>query len=898
MPTRRSTTTLLVVALLMIASAVGLQFAFGTPERITEWDMGDLRPSDPSREEGPSADLAAADRSELAEGSDAEPEWSDAEHGSPSRVLRGRVVDAGGTPVAGADVRLRVQVAGRTFNQGEVNRPVQTAGDGSFAFRGPLGGVRSVTVSASHPAYAPAAVEREIAGQGQDEVRLHDVILTAGGIVVGSVTSTDQVGIVDATVELTPNNGPGGGLLKGNLVARTVGGGGYRIEHVPAGSYRVVARAPRMLIVSSPMFGVREGDVTTVPPLALGEGCVLDGLVTDRQGQPIAGARIWVNPIRPGTVGTGESGSDGRFAIDNLARTEATLRVQKAGYVSHQGGIDLAARERVTVVLEAGLRITGTVRDAASGAALTEFAVQARRLRALTTRSVEPGAIEAELQARARGLDGDARAELEAKLSRLHEVRHNSALEAWRERLRSLPKDPGTLRSFPDGTFVCDGLDEGVWVVDIRAADHQLARSDTLELAVGKPDGTVDFALIRGHTVAGTVAGADGAAIAGALVELMLMPPPGTPAGASTHGVRVLTTTSSATGSFRLPNAPAGWISLAVTAKGHDAAQTPPFELATDVADVVVRLGARARIVGRVLGVSETEGAAVSVVAIAAFRNVTSKAADADGTFALDDLKPGPYHVRAYLCDGREATQRALASVSKRDAPPDLVLAAGETRSFDVQVQRIPVGKVTGHVRRNGAPAAGHAVRLSRQEGRIASPEPTFMDWGGFESPSLPSRTIEADGSFAVLDVEAGDYWLRVLAPGRSAGELHRQAITVVAEQVTHVEILIASGGIDGEVVAPEAGAAPLSGRLRLFKDAASVPDDIDAWEATGRIRHVRFQAGRFRVDDIAAGSYLVEISAGKDRASGTGRIDVTPGVEVRARLTAGPSKMGPPTGR
>lgn len=875
-----------------------MQFAFGTPERITEWDMGDLRPSDPSREDGPSAELASADRSELAEGPDAEPEWSNAEPNLPSRVLRGRVVDPGGIPVAGAEVRLRVQVAGRTLNRGVVNRPVKTAGDGSFAFRGPLGGVRSVTVSASHPAYAPAAVEREIAGQGQSDVLLHDVILTAGGIVAGSVTSTDHVGLVDATVELTPNNGPGGGLLKGNLVARTVGGGGYRIEHVPAGSYRVVARAPRMLIVSSPMFGVREGDVTNVPPLELGDGCLLDGLVTDRQGQPIAGARVWVNPIRPGTVGTGESGIDGRFAIDNLARTEATLRVQKAGYVSHQGGIDLAASARVTVVLEAGLRITGTVRDAESGAALTEFAVQARRLRALTTRSAEPGAIEAELQARARDLDADAGAELEAKLSRLHETRRNSALDGWRERVRGLPKDPGPPRSFPDGTFVCEGLDEGVWVVDIRAADRQLARSDTLELELGKPEGAVDFALTRGHTVAGTVLAADGASITGALVELMLMPPPGTPAGVSTHGVRVLSTTSSATGAFHVPNAPTGWISVAVTAKGHDAARTPPFELAADVADVVVRLGARARIVGRALGVSEAEGAAVSVIAIAGFRNVSSKTADADGTFALDDLKPGPYHVRAYLCDGREATRRALASVSKRDAPPDLVLAAGETRSFDVQVQRIPSGKVTGRVRRNGAPAAGHAIRLSRQEERAAAPDSTFMDWGGFEGPSLPSRAIEADGSFAVPDVEAGDYWLRVLAPGRSAGELHREAITVVAEQATHVEILIASGGIDGEVVAPEAGAPPLSGRLRLFRDAASVPADIDAWEATGRIRHVRFQAGRFRVDDIAAGSYLVEISAGKDRPSSTGRIDVTPGGVVPARLTAGPQKTGAPSGR
>lgn len=898
MPTRRSTTTLLVVALLMIASAVGLQFAFGTTERITEWDMGDLRPFDPSREEGPSADLAAADRSELAEGSDAEPEWSDAERTLPSRVLRGRVVDAGRRPVAGADVRLRVQVAGRNFNRSEVDRPVKTAGDGSFAFRGPLGGVRSVTVSASHPAFAPAAVEREIAGQGQGDVLVNDVILTAGGIVAGSVISTDPVGIVDATVELTPNNGSGGGLSKGNLVARTVGGGGYRIEHVPAGSYRVVARAPRMLIVTSSMFGVREGDVTQVPPVELGHGCLLDGLVTDRRGQPIAGARVWVNPVRPGTVGAGESGSDGRFALDNLARTEATLRVQKAGFVSHESSIDLATSERVTVVLDTGLRITGTVRDAASGAALTEFAVQARRLRALSARSVDLGAIEAELQARARGLDGDARAELEAKLARLHEVRHDSALDAWRKRVQNLPKDPGKLRSYPAGTFVCDGLDEGVWVVDVRAPDHQLARSDTLELAVGKPDGTVDFALTRGHTVAGTVSGADGAAIGGALVELMLMPAPGTPAGASMHGMRVLGTTSSATGAFRLPNAPAGWISVAVSAKGHDAAQTPPFELAADVADVAVRLGARARIVGRALGVSETEGAAVSVVAIAAFSNVTSRTADADGTFALDDLKPGQYHVRAYRCDGREATRRALASVSDRDVPPDLVLTAGETRSFDVQVQRIPIGRVTGRVRNNGAPGAGHGIRLSRQEGRATAPETGVMDWGGFDGPSLPSRTVEADGSFTVPDVEAGEYWLRVLAPGRGAGELHREAISVGDGQTTHVEILIASGGIDGEVIAPEAGAPPLSGRLRLFQGAASVPDDIDAWEATGRIRHVRFLAGRFRVDDLAIGSYLVEVSAGKDRSSSVGRIDVTAGAVVSVRLTAGPQKSGARSGQ
>jgi hypothetical protein len=269
---------------------------------------------------------------------------------------------------------------------------------------------------------------------------------------------------------------------------------------------------------------------------------------------------------------------------------------------------------------------------------------------------------------------------------------------------------------------------------------------------------------------------------------------------------------------------------------------------------------------------------------MAAFRNVTTRSVSADGTYRIDELRAGPYHVRAFLADAREATRRMLTIVrgDVERPPPDVTLQSGEVRQHDLQLCVYPTGRVVGHVRCNGVPAHGYSVRIAA--GSMRAQSEYFLN-PGFQL----QRTVEADGSFAFAQVEAGDHDLRVIGPGR--GDLVRQPVLVQADATTTVELDLAIGSVAGEVVAPEADAAAPSGTLRLFRDAAAVPENVEEWELSGRLVHARFRDGRFRIEELVAGSYCVEIRAGRDRTVAVDRIDVPAGPPTSARLTIGPRK-------
>lgn len=236
-------------------------------------------------------------------------------------AVRGRVVDAAGTPVAGAYVTVRdVQpqdAAGCSTGGGVSTR---TAVDGWFDLppqpRGDL------TLDVLHDWYAEQ--ELTIASDGAART----IVLARGGRWTGRVLDPTGQVIDRCEVFLT--------LASGRLLTTACGPTGFvlrtltpgaakvavRVEHHRLGAYRTLHR--ELTITAAAM----------TDDLAFAAGADIGGRVVDRAGAPIAGARLTALPagvdelanrFHPDEVMV-EADADGRFVFRDL--TPGTWRIR------------------------------------------------------------------------------------------------------------------------------------------------------------------------------------------------------------------------------------------------------------------------------------------------------------------------------------------------------------------------------------------------------------------------------------------------------------------------------------------------------------------------------------------------------------------------------------------
>jgi len=796
-------------------------------ELVTEWDDADLEPvatADDDRQ----AELSTS-RTEV--GPDDQDAGPLTEPHTPlgsvaDLTLRGRVVDRQGTPVAGALVRLELAGSERE----RMRKPTPTAADGTFAFRGPMRPGRAITLLATHPDFAPAQVGRHVPAGG-DPPLVADIVLGRGGTVRGSVVLEGGGAAGGAEVRLLPESGVGAlwsGALRNRLDAEapsTDGAGLFQIERLPPGGYRVTVRAPGRVAANSDGFLVVEGGVVTLPPISLAPGCTLAGRVMDRHGRGVAKARVAVTHLPPpaSPQQRAVTGTDGSFVIDNLAPRPSDLHVFAPGFVSHQRRIDLARERSVEIVLDDGLRIAGRVRDAATGAAVLVFAVRARRVQDSAKAAPAP------------------------------------------RQADDLPQDAGPPIAHPDGTFVCDGLDGGVYAIDVKAEGFVAARSEPIELHPETPTPMVEVALERGHRLRGLVTGAaEGAPIAGARIEVLLLPPAAA-APERPRGPTVATAISGADGSFAIDNVRAGRCVLRTSAAGHAAVVGEPFQVAGDVDGLRVVLAAQARLFGSVRGIPRGREPDVTVVAFATHRNIKTARVASDGRYDLGELPPTGYHVRAFLADASTAIRRLAEALGGEPATmPDVQLRSGEDRDLPLQLELVATGSLHGQATVNGAPAVGFQLRLEPP----GQPARRFL-------PTVVQQ-VEVDGTFAFRDVEAGTYDLVLYGVARARIALARRPVDVRADTDDQVAIDVDVAAVEGEVVAPEDG-TPVDGIVKLH------PASGRGGEFTARVH-----AGRFRIDVLPAGSWVLEHVLEPEREGAREELTLARGERRRLVLTAG----------
>lgn len=676
----------------------------------------------------------------------------EADDGPRSAIgIHGRIVDPAGQPVGGAAIRwVAFDGGGDALRLKKVAR---SGGDGTFAIAGSTPAHRQFVLVALHGAHAPTFASRTLPGQ-DERIDLGDLPLSTGGSAAGQVVDANGAPIADATVHLRPTTGRFLDCIRAwsDLLptARTDERGRFRVDHLPAGPYRVEAWATGRQRTSRPAaLPIENGITADAGALVLQPGHRLAGIVLGPDGAPQADAEVRIRNAPSAGAGVlvrafARTAADGSFGLDHLP--DRALRVEVAArgcLLWAREPIDPAVDQPLRVELEPGLSLAGRVVDAETREPVTHFTFV--------------------VQATNPDLEDD----------------------------NPMPAAPAGLpapTAHAGGRFVEHGLDAGHYRVGIQAPGRAWSQSAPIRLQPGdSPELVVE--LVRGLSLAGVVVGADRSPLAGARVELRRAgadPKPPTvglpgPADASSEPL-VRATNTDAQGRFRFDDLAPATFALHARHAGHVPHRSAPFALDGPRDPIEVALSPAATLAGTVQAGPGPTG--IQVLAYGGAERVHVVRATADGQFRIEGLAPGAYLVRACLGDLRDLLRSRIQPLTAPDGSPtaaDVVLAPGEVRNLSLRLEAPAVGTLVGRV---VATEAGASHRLT-----LLPAEPLAAGAVRFDSRHL-STDAAGDGSFRFDSVPAGDYALHCARRGAQDGAAIRPLrVTVVADQERRLDV-------------------------------------------------------------------------------------------------------------
>ena len=278
-------------------------------------------------------------------------------------AVRGRVVDASGQPVAGAEVSCHLSRELRTT----------TTEDGRFRLGSLDPSVASTRVSASAEGYVSTThtVTAETLGAAA-EVEL-DVVLRRGASVSGRVIDERGRGVPHAIVTWGgyPNS-------IGPRITCADESGAFTLGVVPSGRQSIWARRKGLSADKITVEVPGPGESLTNQDIVLGPGHRITGRVVDPLDQPVASAEVRPEPIGFGAeMYAGDpvrTDRDGRFDLQHLRDEQVRLIVDAEGFTR----LEQAARAGRDVTLRLGSAggIAGLVVDGATGAPIDSFVVR------------------------------------------------------------------------------------------------------------------------------------------------------------------------------------------------------------------------------------------------------------------------------------------------------------------------------------------------------------------------------------------------------------------------------------------------------------------------------------------------------------------------------------------
>lgn len=656
-------------------------------------------------------------------------------------------------------------------------------------------------------------------------------VAVSGGKITLGIDAVMQVGGEISGTVAFPGEAPAGGVEVCAIAAgdepwqgqctHTGTGGGYSIDALPSGEYRVAFHGSddlltqyykgRATLAEAQAVKVSAGSATTGIDASLQAGGRIAGRVTDAlSGAPVEGIEACAHTQSGGWACAGTD-ANGQYTIEGLASGSYAVGFQpwSKNYLSaYYGGVEYES-EATQVVLSAGAtvtgidmalkpggEITGTVRDQSSGTPIEGAQVCASSDRPFSS--------------------------------------------SW----------PACVSTGAGGRYTLTQLRSGDYQVRFSApgfvGQYYLEASTTgeaepVEVAEGAIASEIDAALVHGASIAGRVTSANGGA---PLADIEVC-------ASTVRGESPGCARTSSSGEYTITGLAAGEYTVSFWGAGYPTQYYSDTFSSIEAEQVLVSAGNTTGSVDDALrGGGSISGAvssastgepleAVNVCAFARGSGVTCARSNGAGQYTIVGLRPGDYAVTLEAFKGYLQTRL-----------PHRVTVAAEAGAAGVDGAMQPGGRIAGEVREaaSGNPLSGVRVCADRQ-GEFA-----YLFGDCAETDAHGAYTIEglASGEWVVgFSVRAGDLAGQLFAGASSIEEA--TPVTVTAGAITdNVNAALVAGGEIGGVVTDASGAA-LEGAEVCVRPAGE--ESYESWcTKTGG-------GGAYKVSGLASGLYVVVFS-------------------------------------
>ncbi len=451
-------------------------------------------------------------------------------------------------------------------------------------------------------------------------------------------------------------------------------------------------------------------------------------------------------------------------------------------------------------------------------------------------------------------------------------------------------RDPKGSRSFfaapeADGAVRIQGVLPGAYEVHVQCRGY--VPEDTYEpLTVEAATSGLRWTVVSGQTIRGSVRTARGEPAAEMRVSSTMKTDPNNPRA---RPVSVWGEETEDDGSFALYGIKPGTHELTISGMhpGPDEPVEVVVSAGSDVDGLEVELPASGSVQGRVV---DERGQPVGDVEInlrskdrgGSFytfgaSSTSTRAAD-DGTFALENVRPGSY--RAVASQNWSDTLRAPGTSDDDPQGVEVNVEEGEVAEIEVRVEATGATIRGQVVDADGGPVTDAFLSATRESDSATKSKGSNVRssrWGDWDRRPV---LTDQDGSFALEGLTVGTYTVRARRKG--GGEGFVEAVATGSEVTVTIEDTGALAGL----VAVVGGSAPEEFTVRLHNRENGYRRN-DTFFRTG---------GEFTFEEVPGGAYEVSVSAGEGTASaqvtleeGETREDVTlelvPQVTVRGRL-------------